>query len=258
VGKVVYYLLISLLAIVLLLCVKYFTSLIVIKRKIRLNSVDVQKISPINKPVILWDIHGVLFEKSILHWIYLIITHPKFLSALYHMDRVTVSLFIRYLACKMKLIADDITSLEVLNAGEKNGNTDLINLTVRVACDYKPNHAVIEILRKLAARGYTQHAGSNIGLDVLDIFERQYQDVFDLFSYKFIAQMDRFGTVYKKPHENFFKLYLELTGVNRESIVFIDDRPQNIEVAQRCGLKAILYCDAVQLAHDLKGLGIDF
>jgi FMN phosphatase YigB (HAD superfamily) len=258
VGKVVYYILIALLAIVLLLCAKYLVYTIAIKRKIRLNSSDVQKINSINKPVILWDIHGVLFDKSIAHWIYLIITHPKLLSAIYHMDRKTVSLFARYLACKIKLIADDVTSLEVLNAAEKNGNTDLISLTVRVACDYKPNYAVIAILRKLAVQGYTQQAGSNIGFDVLDIFQRQYQDVFDLFSYKFIAQMDRFGVVYKKPHENFFKLYLQLTGLDPANVIFIDDRPQNVEVAQKCGLNAILFTNAAQLEHDLKIMGIDF
>ena len=62
----------------------------------------------------------------------------------------------------------------------------------------------------------------------------------------------------QKPHEEIYRLALELSQRPPEECVFIDDRPLNLECAHRLGLHTIQFLDAAQLDADLHTQGVEF
>jgi putative hydrolase of the HAD superfamily len=59
-----------------------------------------------------------------------------------------------------------------------------------------------------------------------------------------------------KPDPAIFKLALNVTRRAPEDVVFVDDRPPNVEAASKCGLRVIHYKTAPQLRADLEALGV--
>lgn len=56
----------------------------------------------------------------------------------------------------------------------------------------------------------------------------------------------------EKPDENFFRVILQAEGVKPEDTFFTDDREENIEVARRVGINAVLFTSAEQLKKEWK------
>ena len=66
---------------------------------------------------------------------------------------------------------------------------------------------------------------------------------------------------YRKRHDEFWiylmnKLEKELNGVKSGEIVFFDDTQNNVDVALKFGINAVLFEDAVQFEKDLMLLGV--
>jgi putative hydrolase of the HAD superfamily len=59
-----------------------------------------------------------------------------------------------------------------------------------------------------------------------------------------------------KPDERIYRLALDLIQHAPEECCFIDDRPGNIEVAAKVGMRTVLMQDPAQLRRDLRGLGV--
>lgn len=57
-----------------------------------------------------------------------------------------------------------------------------------------------------------------------------------------------------KPNKDIFEYALEKFGIRAEESVFIDDRLENIEGAEACGIHGIHYKDKEQLLADIKKL----
>ena len=60
-----------------------------------------------------------------------------------------------------------------------------------------------------------------------------------------------------KPHSQIYRLALDLSQRQADECVFIDDRPLNLEGAQRLGLRTIQFLNAAQLESDLRNLGVE-
>lgn len=56
----------------------------------------------------------------------------------------------------------------------------------------------------------------------------------------------------EKPDENFFRVILQAEGVKPQDAFFTDDREENIEVAQRVGINAVLFTSADALKKEWK------
>jgi putative hydrolase of the HAD superfamily len=54
-----------------------------------------------------------------------------------------------------------------------------------------------------------------------------------------------------KPEARIFELAIKKAGVAPENIFFTDDRPENIEAAQRAGIQALLFQSETQLKRDM-------
>jgi putative hydrolase of the HAD superfamily len=59
-----------------------------------------------------------------------------------------------------------------------------------------------------------------------------------------------------KPEPAIFKLALNVTRRAPEEVVFVDDRPENVEAARGCGLRVIHYRTAPQLRAELEAAGV--
>ena len=208
------------------------------------------------KPIILWDIHDVLFEKNIFHWAFLIITAPNKWSMLAHLNTKSITLLIAYVLRKIKLSSQEVTSQELINAARESSNTSLIDLIINVGCSYEPNYQAIAIAQELHLQGFIQHIGSNIGTQVFAIFQQTHQPIFALFQDYTIANPNDKGIVYKKPNTEFFIHYLKKHHLQPQDVIFIDDRPANVYAAQQIGIRALHFSSAEQLEKDLKIIGI--
>ena len=209
----------------------------------------------INNTVVLWDLHQVVFDRNITHWVYLFITQVQFFSIIRHLNLPTIKTLIRFVLRKMKLYSEEITSEELVLEAKKANNHALIDLIMLIACDYYPNQGVVAIIQALQNKHITQHVGSNIGRTAFTVFIKKYPDIFRYFSHYHIVESNQLP-IAKKPDALFFKRYLANTQQKPENIIFIDDRSTNVATAQKEGMIAIQFSTAEQLIKDLQILGI--
>lgn len=59
-----------------------------------------------------------------------------------------------------------------------------------------------------------------------------------------------------KPEARIFDLAIQKAGVAPESIFFTDDRPENVEAAQRAGIQALQFHSENQIKRDMLSLGM--
>lgn len=110
----------------------------------------------------------------------------------------------------------------------------------------------LELISRLQRAGYPIALLSNVTEEKAMILrELGYYDSFSpaLLSYAI-------GTA--KPHPEAF--FILITTLNRspQEIIFIDDKPQNIQAASDLQLHALLFSSATQLEADLLSLGLEF
>jgi epoxide hydrolase-like predicted phosphatase len=58
----------------------------------------------------------------------------------------------------------------------------------------------------------------------------------------------------RKPDPRIFALAFERLGVPAAEIVFLDDRPENVDAAHACGLQAVLFTSTSQAIADIETL----
>ena len=61
---------------------------------------------------------------------------------------------------------------------------------------------------------------------------------------------------YRKPDADLYHIALDIAQVNPEQVIYIDDRPMFVEVAQGLGIKGILHTGYVATRTALAGLGL--
>jgi putative hydrolase of the HAD superfamily len=77
----------------------------------------------------------------------------------------------------------------------------------------------------------------------------QLTEIFDLFLTSCFVGL-------RKPDPKIYRLALDLTQHAAEQCCFMDDRPENIEAAERVGLHTVLVKDVQQLQAELSQLGV--
>lgn len=207
------------------------------------------------KPIILWDLHQVVFERSLAHWAYLFITQAQFVSIIRNLNMPTISLMTKFVLRKMKLYNQEITSQELIMQAQNAGNNALVDLIMRISCDYYPNPEVVAIIKELNKQHFVQHVGSNIAGTIFGPFAAQHPELFSLFSHYHVVDGTRLP-IAKKPDALFFQRYLADTHQKPENIIFIDDRAANVATAQKENIRGIQFKNSAQLRKDLQTLGI--
>lgn len=158
----------------------------------------------------------------------------------------------------------------------KEKNHKLADYIEKVSNAYAPIDGIEEIITQLSSKGYTHRLASNIGKNYLPILEHRFACKYKC---RIFSQM-KGGTIIDyqvpatrrgqslikaplqyatqcKPHNNLYELHNKTYNpTNSKIIVFIDDKKENIQAANRNGWVGILFSSPKQLRKDLQQLGL--
>lgn len=124
------------------------------------------------------------------------------------------------------------------------------NWTVMLKSDIPQN---VEVLRKLKNTDYQLFGLTNWSAETFPYALENY-DFFQLFDGKIVVS----GTEKLiKPDPQIWHILLERYNIHAEESVFIDDNPQNIEMAKSLGFKTIHVLPNTNLTQELSSLGIE-
>lgn len=114
----------------------------------------------------------------------------------------------------------------------------------------KPKQEVLELARSLAGK-YLMATINNESREMNDYRIKKFglSQIFDLFVSSCYVGM-------RKPDKKIYRLALDLIQKAPNECCFIDDRPVNIEGADKVGMRTVLMRDVAQLKKDLQALGV--
>jgi 2-haloacid dehalogenase len=210
-----------------------------------------QKTESTIQPIILWDVHEVLFTRNLTHWIYIFLRYPRKWEMIRSLDWHISTLVFRYFLHVTRIKKAELSSQELIDYARKNNKAALVELTVRIACDYTPITATIDIVKKLHALGYTQHIASNLGPTVFESFRVVYPEIFAHFGAIHMVHYHQ-DLLIKKPNPQFFVNYYTHHSLDPLNIIFIDDKAYNIKAAQSLGITGIIFKNKKQLIAALQ------
>lgn len=110
----------------------------------------------------------------------------------------------------------------------------------------------MDILKELAASG--KYLIGSLNNESRELNEYRFK-TFGLRGYFDVALTSCFLAM-RKPNPAIYERAIDIVGRSPERILFIDDRPENVEAAQRAGLTALRFAGAEALASDLNKLGV--
>lgn len=104
----------------------------------------------------------------------------------------------------------------------------------------------VELITGLKAAGYHIYFLSNLPEDVYQLFteRRRFMQLFE-------GGIPSFSVKLTKPNRKIFDLMLKTYGLRPEETIFVDDGKENIATAQKLGLTAIPFKDAMDLHKTL-------
>jgi putative hydrolase of the HAD superfamily len=114
------------------------------------------------------------------------------------------------------------------------------------------NPAMLAWQQALKARGLLTGILSNMGDNVLDNIEREFNWI-----HRFDVLIWSYQLGIAKPAPAIYHAILSKLGTAPAETLFIDDKLVNIEAAQALGMKAILFTTVEQLHQDLIAAGLD-
>lgn len=114
------------------------------------------------------------------------------------------------------------------------------------------NPAMLAWQMKLKERGLRTAILSNMGDTVLANIEREF---------KWLSRFDLLVWSYQlgiaKPDPAIYRFVLEKLGMPPEEVLFLDDKPVNIEAAHALGIQGIVFSTVDRLRADLIARGLD-
>ena len=211
------------------------------------------------QPIILWDIHDVLLQPEDQLVTLFTFPHKKDLFS-----RISWRLLKSLTSLIAQHLSREVSSEEYIHAAIASGNPHLAELIVAVANAQRPIPGMRQLVQELHELGIEQHIGSNIGKTafyrLLD--GEKHPRITPLLQYMNLdaSMVSEYvdGRVVKKPNAFFFERYLEKNNLDPRTtpIIFIDDRWDNVRVAQSMGFDGILFQNPNQLRTALRKRGI--
>jgi putative hydrolase of the HAD superfamily len=115
---------------------------------------------------------------------------------------------------------------------------------------FSANPPVLNLLKRLKTN-YKLILLSNTDVQRFGFIKKNFPEIFLFDDYVLSCEVG-----YMKPHPEIYTIALNRARVPAEECVFLDDLPENIEGAQRLGMKAILYGPQTDLEYGLKQMGV--
>lgn len=157
---------------------------------------------------------------------------------------------------------------KMIQAAQEHKNDALALLIRRVTNLEQVIKGMPELVKELREQGYTLQIASNISepafahLTNPNNYPALHNTLFHYFdlenSQTSFYKKDKPAEVVKKPDAEFFAQYINKNnlGAFKEKVIFIDNKKENIDAAQKAGLHAILFKNVDQLRDELKKLEI--
>lgn len=109
---------------------------------------------------------------------------------------------------------------------------------------YNPRKEMFSMASALKEKGYKVGLLSNTEIRAMKFFQAQHYDMFDVTVFSCAE-----GTW--KPEQKIYQIALKRLGVEPEEVVFIDDRKDFLEGAQKLGIPSILFTSSSQVKKEL-------
>jgi len=125
---------------------------------------------------------------------------------------------------------------------------------------YRNKDGVVSLLEALKQRGYNQfYVASNIGSKHYEHIKRKFPELFNDHMIKDGLTVDTTEVpLLKKPDHAYFKKLQKMYNSNGDkTLVFIDDKEQNVEAARRCGMIGIRIKSVKQCVEALNEEGLN-
>lgn len=226
-------------------------------------------VSP-NKVEIAWDVHDVLVKPH--HWTK-IVSHSckhggwplaQAIGSLVFYDSVK-SLFTLQMQGSWKVAKESYQIIKQGGTGDSirhkiNQYDERLGQSANgvIANMFDPMPGMANVTKELAQLGYSQRLCTNGGSGEIEIVKQSLPEVFESLEVGKTVVYQEDGTFSsKKPSLQYFTEYQDTYNPDRtKTIVFIDDKMENVIGAREAGLTAILFENAEQVRADFKTLGI--
>lgn len=147
------------------------------------------------------------------------------------------------------------TTLEIYKPMLEAYDPRLGILATKIAASYDAMPGMKELVQELAELGYTQRIATNGGPADYQFLAAKHAHTFGCFAEGLTVSVDK--PELRKPNIEYFCHYHErFNNDHTKTIIFIDDKQKNVDVANGAGMHGILFTSAQQLRKDLKKLGI--
>lgn len=201
------------------------------------------------KIVFAFDLHHVLFmpDTSLLFHRLMAMPHKRaFLKRLF--KPLTI-----YTAAKLffkgqvveKSVLDLVTEFTELD--------EFVEKSRHLANSLKPIDKTFQLIKQLKKQGFSIYLFSNIGKNTFEALRKQAPYYFEDFDGFYTTSPEH--TYLSKPDYRIYLLFLDNFNLKKENVVFIDDRPKNINAARAIGMRAILFTSADHLECVLNAMG---
>ena len=108
-----------------------------------------------------------------------------------------------------------------------------------------------DVMAELAKESMPMCALSNFSRETFNRLDGRFPE-FGLFDKIFLSADYRCT----KPDQRFYRIALDEMAHEPESLVFVDDRPENVAAAEELGMNSLLFTDAGNLRDSLNALGL--
>jgi epoxide hydrolase-like predicted phosphatase len=109
---------------------------------------------------------------------------------------------------------------------------------------------VLDVVARLRKNGYTATILSNCTAHTLEYIKKHRIDSY------FDDMVLSYELGINKPDLRIYKLALEKLGITADQAIFIDDKAENTDDAEKIGIKSILFTSAADLLVELRKLGV--
>ena len=152
----------------------------------------------------------------------------------------------------LKLLHNSAVVEEAIMAiGHKYPNLkEVIPLALKMANEQLPIEPTISLIKQLKQQGFKIFIFSNIGEKSAQILQHNHPEIFALFDgILFTSAQDNY---LMKPSEDAFLKFLNKFKLQKEQIIFIDDKQSNVHVARKMGISALQFINPYQCGLLLK------